>query len=204
MKSILKATAGIILASAIVSSPAMAAKNKGPAATPTPTPPAACALSDIANAEACSGFYAGNLLAGNKGDIAAQVAGLSAIGFTFDGNWSVVEGTKINPLGDGFSYDFASLLNGTTYIGIHKGNANGAGGTVAGTQGTAFYRINATNLDVLKVAFAGGSSAVLYSTQSAPAVPEPSTWALLMLGFAAVGFTMRRQKGEREVRVRYA
>ena len=35
------------------------------------------------------------------------------------------------------------------------------------------------------------------------AVPEPSTWALMLLGFAAVGFTMRRSK-ETSVRVKFA
>lgn len=36
------------------------------------------------------------------------------------------------------------------------------------------------------------------------AVPEPTTWALLLLGFAAVGFSMRRSKPSvRETRVRY-
>ena len=36
------------------------------------------------------------------------------------------------------------------------------------------------------------------------AVPEPATWALMLLGFAAVGFSLRRRKPEaRETRVRY-
>lgn len=36
------------------------------------------------------------------------------------------------------------------------------------------------------------------------AVPEPATWALLLLGFAAVGFSMRRSKPSvQEARVRY-
>ena len=39
-------------------------------------------------------------------------------------------------------------------------------------------------------------------TISAP-IPEPMTWVLMLLGFAAVGFTMRRRTKE-DVRVRYA
>lgn len=35
------------------------------------------------------------------------------------------------------------------------------------------------------------------------AIPEPSTWLMMILGFAAVGFSMRRRK-EQEARVRYA
>ena len=166
----------------------------------------ACTTTDIvdANVEACSGFFAGNILSGNSSNIQAQIDGLAAIGFAFDGDWAPVELTKISKLSDGFTYDFDALLNGTTFIGIHKGGANGSGTPHAGTNGTAFYRIDANNLDTIQFAFAGGSSAVLYSTGMG-AVPEPSTWALLMLGFAAVGFSMRRSKdSNQEVRVRYA
>ncbi|MXO86390.1 PEPxxWA-CTERM sorting domain-containing protein [Altererythrobacter aurantiacus] len=158
-----------------------------------------CSVNDInPTAEACSGFYAGNILSNNATDITYQIEGLAAIGYTFDGNWSAVEGTKIQPLSGGI-YDFASLLNGITYVGIHKGK-----GGQGGINGTAFYRLDADNLDSFKLNLNGGSSAVLYSTGT-PAVPEPGTWALLMFGFAAVGFAMRRNREtSREVRVRYA
>ncbi len=36
----------------------------------------------------------------------------------------------------------------------------------------------------------GGSVAF----QSTPAVPEPATWAMMLLGFGAVGFSMRRKR----------
>jgi len=29
---------------------------------------------------------------------------------------------------------------------------------------------------------------------SVAAVPEPATWAMMLLGFGAIGFTMRRRK----------
>lgn len=35
------------------------------------------------------------------------------------------------------------------------------------------------------------------------AVPEPATWLMMIMGFAAVGFSMRRRK-QQDVRVRYA
>jgi hypothetical protein len=40
-----------------------------------------------------------------------------------------------------------------------------------------------------------GSNGVLTATLAAtPAVPEPSTWAMLILGFAAVGFMAYRRR----------
>lgn len=36
------------------------------------------------------------------------------------------------------------------------------------------------------------------------AVPEPATWAMMLFGFGAVGFGMRRRKGKEKLRVRYA
>jgi len=41
------------------------------------------------------------------------------------------------------------------------------------------------------------------STAAEP-VPEPGTWALLLVGFGALGFAMRRRKTKPSLRVRYA
>jgi hypothetical protein len=41
------------------------------------------------------------------------------------------------------------------------------------------------------------------STTAEP-VPEPGTWALLLVGFGALGFAMRRRKTKHSLRVRYA
>ncbi|TCJ32186.1 FxDxF family PEP-CTERM protein [Parafrankia sp. BMG5.11] len=37
-----------------------------------------------------------------------------------------------------------------------------------------------------------------------PAVPEPATWAMMLFGFGAIGFGMRRRKSKEKLRVRYA
>ena len=37
-----------------------------------------------------------------------------------------------------------------------------------------------------------------------PPVPEPSTWAMMLFGFGALGFAMRRRRGKETLRVRYA
>lgn len=45
----------------------------------------------------------------------------------------------------------------------------------------------------------GGQSLTAYAQlgSGAPAVPEPATWALMLLGFGAVGFQMRRSRTRR-------
>ena len=37
-----------------------------------------------------------------------------------------------------------------------------------------------------------------------PPVPEPSTWAMMLFGFGALGFAMRRRRGKETLRFRYA
>lgn len=39
-----------------------------------------------------------------------------------------------------------------------------------------------------------GGTVAFRANQAAAAVPEPSTWALMILGFGAVGFSMRRRR----------
>jgi hypothetical protein len=40
----------------------------------------------------------------------------------------------------------------------------------------------------------GFSNAVLYTTGGTPPVPEPATWAMMLLGFGAAGTAMRRSR----------
>jgi PEP-CTERM motif len=180
MKMYLKsAVAAAIVATTAISGQAHAALNT-------------CASTDITpNASACAGFFSGNVLSGNSGDITAQQSALSSIGFAWDGNWNALE--KISPLNGSQVINFAQLLNGTTYVAFHFGA--GQGGPAVGNQGggTAFYKFNAgTNLDQFSLIYSASSSAVLYST--GPAVPEPATWMMMLFGFGLVGSAMRRRK----------
>lgn len=86
--------------------------------------------------------------------------------------------------------------------------ASGSGNEFSSTQGIAlnalidasFLRTGA-NENVLKVDIlnAGGPSG-FNSTFVASAVPEPGTWMLMLLGFGAIGFSMRfRQKNPARV-----
>jgi hypothetical protein len=49
----------------------------------------------------------------------------------------------------------------------------------------------------------GGNAS--FTPAATPGVPEPSTWAMMLFGFGAVGFGMRRRKSEgKTARVRFA
>jgi len=149
----------------------------------------ACALTDISpTALACSGGYSGNLLSGSPADILAQKAGLAAIGFTWDGTGF---GTlpKLSPLLGATNIDFAGLLHGITYVGIHVGGGAGGGQTT-------FYKFDAgSSLDAFTLHLAASSGAVLYLTDpGTPSVPEPASWALMLGGFGLVGGALRSHR----------
>jgi len=145
-----------------------------------------CAITDISpNAEACAGFFDGNLLSGSPTDIAAQTAALGTLGFSWDGDWNAVD--KISGLGGSHTVDFATLLQGVSYVAFHFGNGQGGPGNA-----TAFYRLDAgAGLDTITLNYNASSNAVLYSTTP---VPEPETYALMLAGLVGVGFMARRRK----------
>lgn len=146
-------------------------------------------LTDLSvQATQCSGWYAGNLLNNGGSNVSEQQTALSSIGLDWDGNWSLVDLTKVNASGpDENVFDFNSLLNGDVWIGIHKGK-----GGKDGYESTAFYRLTASDLDSVTLNLKGASSAVVYAQRSA--VPEPGTWAMLLLGFGALGAALRRRR----------
>ncbi len=94
-------------------------------------------------------------------------------------------------LQNGNQIDFGQMMYGMTFIAAHFGNVAGPAGNVTvfwafdfGTQGAQFVSLSDTQ---------GFSNAVLFST-GVPAVPEPSTWMMLLLGFGAVGAALRRNR----------
>lgn len=154
----------------------------------------ACANTDISpTASNCTGFYDGNLLNEGGTHIQDQKDALSVLSFNWDGKFSNVE--KISGLGGSKNVDFTALMNGTTFLGFHFGNGVGSPG-----KGTAFYKLDASNVDKLTLAYNASSDAVLYSTG---AVPEPATWGMMILGLGAIGGVMRR-RNQQSVRYHFA
>lgn len=75
---------------------------------------------------------------------------------------------------------------------------NGFGGfDAAGTT----VRNGNLQIDLRGTDFQNGST-LTFAVDATPAVPEPATWAMMILGMGAIGFAMRRQKGT--TRVSYA
>ena len=60
--------------------------------------------------------------------------------------------------------------------------------------------INGETILNLHYAFSGGSADALRQVRIAsteggvPPVPEPATWAMMLLGFGVVGYSMRRRR----------
>lgn len=208
------AAAAVVLG-LVAADPALAGKGNGKPkghsdrgeseAPQTPSTPGVCALSDLSiEASACSGFFQGNLLNDSPSDRSAQADALAALGFSdWDGSISEPQLDLTSQL-----VDFSTLLSGATWIGIHWGAGTGSPSPQTPGGVTGFYRIDAgSGLDTFLLSFGSASGARLYATQPQPvlrafdpiqdisrAVPEPAAWALMILGFGAVGATLRRRR----------
>jgi hypothetical protein len=150
-------------------------------------------------AAACNGYYSGNILNGSSTDIANQqnaIAALTGGTFNWDGDWNglVNAGDVITSLTNGNQLNFNQALLGQTVIGAHFGNIAGDAGNVS-----VFWLFNfATPTTSITLNNTQGfSNAALYTTT--PAVPEPATWAMMLLGFVGIGAAMRRRPSTQKV-----
>jgi len=143
------------------------------------------------DAVACSGAFAGNLL--NQNHIADINQGLDILAggsFSPDVVWSDLDPTKALFSGSGDdptgTITFAALT-GDVIFGVHFGDA----GTGLGDR-TIFYRFNFANpTTTVSLGIQGFSDAIMVGGSP---VPEPAAWALMLVGFAGIGFAMRRRR----------
>ena len=163
--------------------------------------------------EAVAGTYTFNYSLTNTSGAPTTSSRITAFGFNSDPN-VVVNGAAIT---DGSVFDEirynTNVPNGVGNIELCFTTNNCAGGGSDGltigqsTTGTFTLDFGDVNLDTLLLddfairyqsidapGITGGSGTGTY----VPAVPEPGTWAMMLMGFGAIGFSMRasrRRKG---------
>ena len=148
------------------------------------------------DALACQGYYSGNLLNGSEEDRGFQADAIFALTgdpTIFDGSleaWNSAELLKIDAESGALPIDFGIKLFGLNVIGAHFGN----GTEITRNNVSVFWLIDfGTEGGFLTLANSRGwSNAVLYTPPGE--VPEPATWAMMLLGFGAAGSAMRRNR----------
>jgi hypothetical protein len=171
-----------------------------------------CSAAYVSGAIACQGYYGKNMFTGSTGS-ATTADQQTAINLLLNGTASTADNSPTNNTGaynppyvldtstvlgtaqsDGTAtLNFGSLqLSGLTVLGAHFGNNIDSDVNNV----SAFWLVDLGSVPTSTINLAngqGGSNAQIFATTAA--VPEPGTWALMLLGFGAVGASMRRRKG---------
>ncbi len=163
-----------------------------------------CSTTDITGATACAGFYTGNGIAGT-----GNAADNQADAFTkliIAGTPTIIDSVDAVDGDNSGVIDFGRLLYGFTVISAHWGA--GTGGPGVGVRGgvSGMYTFNfATPTATVTTHFGSTwSNARLFSTEvcttncggggGGGVVPEPATWAMMIMGFGAAGALIRRRR----------
>ena len=173
-----------------------------------------CTAVYVNGAIACQGYYGGNLITGGTGS-ATTADQLAIINLLLNGTASTADSSPTNNTGaynppyTGLDYDtvLGSLanLNGTATLNF--GSLNLSGLTILGAHFgnnidsdvnnvTAFWLRDLGNTTTHTITLsdgAGSSNAQIFATGT-PAVPEPATWGMMLLGFAGIGMAVRRSR----------
>ena len=129
-----------------------------------------------------------------------------------------VDGVLNNPLTfsidsgliSALEFNIDALTSGNVFFTFAGGNSDGVvtQNYALGKNGSNFYNAFNGTFSSVKMTFTDGATVSdvaqfrLNASPTVAAVPEPATWALMMFGFAGVGFGMRRRK--KDIRVSFA
>lgn len=86
------------------------------------------------------------------------------------------------------------VLNTVGALGVDLGSRTSfdiSGADAFAFNGTSLYNIN---LGTGRLSLIGNTDRALFGIAVAGAVPEPATWAMMLLGFGAIGYSMRRRR----------
>lgn len=152
-------------------------------------------LDTTPGATQCVGYFSGNVLDNGNTSISpyttdAQIisAALAALGGpVYSGNISDYFGGAVV----GNVSTFLGTLTGVQIIGIHWGNGSLQSDPTVGNT-TAFYKIDFGSGGTLSANLQGISNAYVFTPRSP--LPEPGTWAMMLLGFGGIGMALRRGK----------
>ncbi len=165
----------------------------------------ACSLA-YTGAAACQGYYGGNL---SGATVSFQQDALSALlaspttGPAVGGVAPIVDWAMLTASGalrdqtnlTGNFLGFGRTLYGQNLIGLHFGNNNDP--INPPNNVSAFYRFDFGATGATGITFApnaqGFSNAVLYSATTG-AVPEPTSWAMMLIGFGGIGASLRSRR----------
>jgi len=192
---------------------ATAAIGLGTAAAPAYADPGPivdpCSAIYVNGAIACQGYYGSNLITGTTGQ-ATSTDVQNIIFALLNGTASTADSSPTNNTSDyhppysldydtilgsitglngSATFDFGSLnLSGLTVVGAHFGN------NIDSDQNnvTAFWLLDLGSSTTHSITLSdgqGSSNAQIFATSGA--VPEPATWAMMLLGFSGIGMAMR-------------
>jgi hypothetical protein len=161
-------------------------------AAATSTQAATCMLTDITPTALACTLADKNVVSNSAAHVTAQQSALAILGFNWDGaNWNGFE--KLNASGS--SVDFNTQLFGITFVAFHFGGSSAVGNS------TAFYKFDAgsgAGLDTIGINISALSNAIVYSTGiptiETGGVPEPATWAMMIVGLGGLGSLIRRRR----------
>ena len=148
------------------------------------------------NADACAGAFAGNLNNNSSiGDLNAALDVLAGGNFQ-DAVWADLDPTKtFFSAGSGTTLNFAETLFGEQILSLHFGNA----GSGLGNHTILYlFDFGLTGANSVMLNQQGWSNGVLVTPPGGtPPVPEPATWAMMLMGFGAAGYAIRRRRKTR-------
>jgi hypothetical protein len=142
-----------------------------------------------------SGTFGNTSVTCDNGNPTGPCAFTDTINFTTPSGFQLLNSTlSASETADPLTFiSFSSItLNGVSFEQVATGTAD-------------FYRLFNQVLvsggnNVINIAGTTGGDAAYSGTLTfAAAVPEPSTWAMMLLGFGAIGFSMRRKRAQKPI-----